>query len=397
MAYFAGVIAFAFGIAVTIALHEWGHYTVARLSGMWVRRYFIGFGPTLYSFRRGHIEYGLKAIPMGGFCDIAGMTAIDQMTAQEQPHAMYKKAWWQRVLVLCGGIMMNIIIGMSIIYGLSLTSGLPNPDADYRPVIGSLTCVSNTAGGQCTGTGPGEQAGLQVGDRVISINGQAVETFSEIAPIIQPLAGETAQFLVDRAGGQVEVPVPVATVATPLADGSVSNIGAVGIVSQPITDAVKTYSVITGIPATIRFTGDVFAATWDGLKAFPGKIPGVIAAIFGAQRDEESPMSVVGASRVGGELAERNLWAMFWLLLANLNFFLALFNLLPLPPLDGGHIAVVIYEVLRNGLRRLRGLKPGGPADYRKLMPLTYAATAILVVVGGVVLIADVVNPIRLF
>ena len=108
-------------------------------------------------------------------------------------------------------------------------------------------------------------------------------------------------------------------------------------------------------------------------------------------------MSVVGASRVGGELVERSLWDVFWMMLASLNFFLALFNLIPLPPLDGGHIAVVLYEKVRDFFRRLRGKGVGGPANYEKLMPVTYAMAAALLTVGVIVIVADVVNPVRLF
>ena len=108
-------------------------------------------------------------------------------------------------------------------------------------------------------------------------------------------------------------------------------------------------------------------------------------------------MSVAGASRVGGELVERSLWNMFWMMLASLNFFLALFNLVPLPPLDGGHIAVVLWEKVRDFFRRLRGLAPAGPANYEKLLPVTYAMAAVLMVIGGLVIVADVVNPVRLF
>ena len=131
--------------------------------------------------------------------------------------------------------------------------------------------------------------------------------------------------------------------------------------------------------------------------AFPGKIPGVVASIFGGERDIEGPISVIGASRTGGDLVERDQWPAFWMMLASLNFFLALFNLVPLPPLDGGHIAVVIYEKIRNALRRLRGLPPAGPANYEKLMPLTYFMAALLLVVGVLVMAADVVNPVNLF
>ena len=131
--------------------------------------------------------------------------------------------------------------------------------------------------------------------------------------------------------------------------------------------------------------------------AFPSKIPGVVTAIFGGERDVEGPISVVGASRTGGELVERSMWSVFFTLLASLNFFLALFNLIPLPPLDGGHIAVVLWEKTRDGIRRMRGLPSGGPVNYEKLMPLTYAMATLLMGVGVLVIIADVVNPVKLF
>ena len=129
----------------------------------------------------------------------------------------------------------------------------------------------------------------------------------------------------------------------------------------------------------------------------PLMVPGVVESIGCAERDANSPVSVVGASYAGGQLVEHDQWSSFFMLLAMLNFFLALFNLVPLPPLDGGHIAVVVYEKLRDALRRLRGKQPGGPADYRKLMPLTLVVFALLTVFGALVIVADVVNPIRLF
>ena len=123
----------------------------------------------------------------------------------------------------------------------------------------------------------------------------------------------------------------------------------------------------------------------------------MVASIFGQEREADGPMSVVGASRVGGELAQRSLWSMFFMMLATLNFFLALFNLIPLPPFDGGHIAVIGYEKVRDGIRKLAGKPALGAADYTKLMPVTYAMAALLMGVGAIVIVADVVNPIRLF
>ena len=167
--------------------------------------------------------------------------------------------------------------------------------------------------------------------------------------------------------------------------------------SAPIKDGVKQFGPVEAVPATLKFSGEMLGATVDGLIAFPGKIPGVVASIFGAERDTEGPVRVIGASRAGGELVERSLWPLFWMMLASLNFFLALFNLVPLPPLDGGHIAVIIYEKVRDFFRRLRGLPPGAPVNYEKLMPLTYAMAAALLLIGLFVMVADVINPVRIF
>ncbi|QNQ90453.1 PDZ domain-containing protein [Corynebacterium poyangense] len=400
-AYLLGVFLFAVGIAVTIALHEWGHMTAARIFGMRVRRYFIGFGPRVFSFRRGHTEYGLKAIPLGGFCDIAGMTAQEQLTPEEVPHAMFNKPWWQRIIVLLGGVIMNILVGMIILYGVAVSSGIPNPYADPSPVVGELSCVSNQRDAQhleaCSGTGPAEKAGLRPGDRIKSIDGNVVQSFSQVRDWVLERPGQEIRLGIERDGHPQEITITVASVNRLDHDGHSFRAGAIGVNAGAPPDAVRRFGPIEAIPATAQLSAQTFSASFQGLMSLPAKIPSVAMSITGKERDKESPMSVVGASRVGGELVEHNYWNVFFLLLANLNFFLALFNLIPLPPLDGGHIAVVLWEKIRDGVRRLRGLPAAGPADYSKLMPLTMTIAAILVAFGALVLVADVVNPIRLY
>ncbi|GAB3699171.1 M50 family metallopeptidase [Corynebacterium nasicanis] len=399
--YLLGVFLFALGIAVTIALHEAGHMFTARAFGMRVRRFFIGFGPTVWSRRRGHTTYGLAALPLGGFCDIAGMTAQDELTPEEKPHAMVDKPWWQRVAVLSGGVIMNVIVGVIIIYGLAVTSGLPNPNIDTTPTVGEVSCVSDQTGpdtlADCSGTGPAGEAGVQVGDRILAIDGEAVDSFTNLRETVLTRPGEDVVLTVERGSRTFDVTVPVAPVTRLDAAGNEVTAGAVGLSSAPIDNAWVSYGPVEAVGATGAFTWDLLDATVRGLASFPAKIPGVVASIFGAERDMEGPMSVVGASRLGGELVERSLWNMFWMMLASLNFFLALFNLVPLPPLDGGHIAVVLWEKVRDFFRRLRGLAPAGPANYEKLLPVTYAMAAVLLTIGGLVIVADVVNPVRLF
>ncbi|AIU32954.1 signaling protein [Corynebacterium ulcerans] len=402
LSYFIGVAAFAVGIAVTIALHEWGHYTAARACGMRVRRYFIGFGPRIFSFKRGHTEYGFKAVPLGGFCDIAGMTNQDPVTPEEAPHSMMHKPWWQRIIVLLGGILMNILVALIVLYGVAITAGLPNNHVDTTATVGETSCVAPkqidaATLAPCSGAGPAAEAGLKQGDRIVAIDGQAMRSFVTVREYVQDKAGKTIAVTVDRDGSQLTLNVPVANALRLNAKGEEVSVGAIGVSSAPLKDVVLHYNAISAVGGTLSYAGDLLGATVKGLVSFPAKIPGVAASILGGQRDQESPVSVVGASRIGGELAQKSLWSMFFLMLASLNLFLALFNLIPLPPLDGGHIAVVIYEKLRDAFRKARGLEPAGPADYAKLIPLTVGVAALLMGVGALVIIADVVNPIKLF
>lgn len=400
--YLLGVVLFAFGIAATIALHELGHMSAARMFGMRVRRYFVGFGPTLVSWNKGHTEYGFKAVPLGGFCDIAGMTNQDEVTAEEAPYAMRNKPWWQRIIVLLGGIIMNVLLALGLIYSVAVGYGLPNPNVDLTATVGETGCVAQKqidaqTLSPCEGEGPAAHAGIAPGDKIYAVNGQATPSFQDVATAVRQHPGETVVLEIGRDGRRQDVSVAVSSVQRLNTDGQEVTVGAIGVSSAPYKDLVLDYGPVDGVGATFAFTGQLLGATMQGLAAFPAKIPGVAASIFGAQRDQESPMSVVGASRVGGELAQRDSWPMFVMLLANLNLFLALFNLVPLPPLDGGHIAVVFYEVIRDRIRKLRGLAPAGPADYTKLMPLTYTVAVLLLSVGALVIVADVVNPVRLF
>lgn len=408
-AFVLGIVLFALCIALSIALHEAGHMLTAKAFGMRVRRFFLGFGPTLVSAKRGETEYGIAALPFGGFCDIAGMTAMDPLTPEEEPRAMYRKPWWQRVAVMSGGIVMNLLLGFMVIYLLAVSAGIPNPYADRTPTVGELSCTSDqideTSLAECSGDGPAAAAGVRPGDRVLTVDGGELQSFVELRDYVLERPGETIVLGVERGGPGggnnqpefVEIPVHVDEVTRLGADGQPYAAGAVGMGSAPVVDAMKRFGPVEAVPAAGRLSGEMISASVEGLIALPGKIPGVVSAVFGGERDVEGPISVVGASRAGGELVEQNQWSIFFSLLASLNFFLALFNLVPLPPLDGGHIAVVLYEAVRDRIRRLRGLPPGVPVNYEKLMPLTYTMAALLLGVGVLVIIADVTNPVRLF
>ncbi|TLG16526.1 site-2 protease family protein [Nocardia cyriacigeorgica] len=399
MVFAFGFALFALGITISIALHECGHMWAAQATGMKVRRYFIGFGPRIFSFRRGETEYGLKALPLGGFCDIAGMTALDELEPEELDRAMYRQATWKRLVVMFGGIAMNFLLGFLLVVVLAVGWGLPNFNQPPATALGEMSCVAtqNPDGtlAECTGTGPAQRAGLQRGDVVKAVNGVEVETWREFQTETQNQTGPFT-YTIERDGQILTIPVtPERVIRYPSDGGPGREVSAVGVGSdyyEPVQ-----YNVLAAIPAAGAFTGDMFVRTFESLAKMPAKVADLWTAVTGGERDPETPVSVYGASKIGGETAERGLWGLFILVLASLNFFLGAFNLLPLLPLDGGHIAVVLYEKLRNTVRGWKGLAPGAPVDYLKLLPVTYVA----VVIGGaymvLTLVADIVNPIELF
>ena len=395
MVFALGVVLFALGIGVSIALHEAGHMWTAKAFGMRVRRYFIGFGPRIFSFRRGETEYGLKAIPAGGFCDIAGMTALDEVTPEEAPRAFFRKPTWQRVIVLSAGSLTHFVIGMLLVYALAVTAGLPN--LRNTAVVGELSCaanqVSRTELAPCAPgvPEPAVAAGLRPGDRLVSVAGRPTPTWPDAVAAIRGAGGPTP-VVVERGGEELAVTVDVAAVQRIDASGATVTVGAIGAGQRTIFE----YGPLSAVPATLDFTGQMFGNVWQGILSFPERIPALWQALDGGVRDENTPVSVVGASIIGGDAAERGLWEYFVLLLVLLNFFIGVFNLLPLLPLDGGHIAVNLYERVRDGVRSRLGKPAMPPVDYTRLLPLTY----LVILVGGAVslltLAADIVNPIRL-
>ncbi len=407
MGFAIGFVLFALGITVSVALHECGHMWAAQATGMKVRRYFIGFGPKVFSFRRGETEYGLKALPLGGFCDIAGMTALDEIDPRDLDRAMYRQATWKRLIVMFGGIFMNFLLGFLLIMLMAVVWGLPRlSDTPPDTMIDTPSCVANekpkSQGYEsCTGTGPAGAAGLKRGDLVTAIDGSPITTWDQFRSNTENKSGPIV-YTVKRDGQTLDitvVPQQATTYLDPVTKKPTDTprtVSKVGVGKMLAYDPVK-YNVLSAIPASASFTGTMFVNVAQSLAHMPAKVVSLWHAVTGGQRDQDTPISVYGASRIGGETAEHGLWNVFVLTLASLNFFLGAFNLLPLLPLDGGHIAVVIYEKLRNLVRGRRGLPPGAPVDYLKLLPATY----VVVVIGGaytvLTLVADVVNPIKLF
>ena len=412
MMFVIGIVLFALAILVSVALHECGHMWVARATGMKVRRYFVGFGPTLWSTMRpnklGTTEYGVKAIPLGGFCDIAGMTSVDTLRPEDEPYAMYKQKTWKRVAVLFAGPAMNFIIGLVLIYGIAIVWGLPNLHPPTAAIVGETSCVKSEVVkgelGTCTGTGPAAQAGIEAGDVVVKVGGTEVSTFEEMVTEVRKSSGPTP-FVVERTvdGTTTTVDTIVDVVTTkrwvaPSGGGDAtgpSDVGSIGIGAAQF--GPTHYNALSAVPGTFAFTGDLAVELGKSMAAIPSKVGALVHAIGGGERDPETPISVVGASIIGGDTVDHGLWVAFWFFLAQLNFVLGAINLVPLLPFDGGHIAVAIYEKIRNLFRSTRGVRPAAPVDYTKLMPATYVILAVVVGYMALTVTADLVNPIRLF
>lgn len=414
MSYAFGVFIFAVGILVSVCLHEAGHLLTAKRFGMKATHYFAGFGPTVWSFRRGETEYGLKAIPAGGFVKIIGMTPLEEVPEADRERAFWRYPLWQRTIVLVSGSLTHFGLAIVIFYFAAMTTGLPNPAAmsfdaaSAKPVIGEVTpCVVpdytivNGDLRKCRAgdpVGPAKAAGLQRGDRVLSVGGAPVATYGDFVEKVRTSPAGPVQIGYVRDGVQRTTEANLVTTQRPAfgkADGKPSAVSAIGV-SVRYPKSVLAYGPVAAAPAALGFTGDSVQQTFQALSAFPSKIPKLLDAIGGQTRDPETPISVVGASRIGGEAVQIGEPIFFLLLLGGLNVFIGIFNLFPLLPLDGGHVAIAWYERARSWVAARRGKEDPGRVDYNKLLPVTYL---VILLFGGLTVLtlaADIVNPVRL-
>jgi len=407
MMWIIGVALFGLFILVSVALHECGHMWAARATGMKVRRYFVGFGPTLWSTRRpnklGYTEYGVKAVPLGGFCDIAGMTAIDEIAPEDERYAMYKQETWKRVLVLFAGPAMNFVIGLVLIYGMALMWGLPNLHPQPAAYVAETSCVapqlSKDQMGKCEGIGPAAAAGIKAGDIIVKVGDKDVSNPDEMVAAVRALTGPT-QFVIERDGTKITTMVDVTrtqrwTSKDAQAPTTVSAVGISAAEFGPVK--YEQFNPVTAIPGTVAFTGDLAIELGKSLAKIPTKIGALVHSIGGGERDPETPISVVGASIIGGDAFEHGYFMAFWFFLAQLNFVLGAINLVPLLPFDGGHIAIALFEKIRNMIRKARGMVAAAPVNYLKLMPATYVILVVVIGYMALTVTADFVNPIRPF
>jgi len=426
--YTLGVVIFALGLVLSIALHEIGHMVPAKKFGVKVTQYMVGFGQTIWSVKRGDTEYGVKAFPLGGYIRMVGMLPPPKLDANAQARGItrgffgrliadaraaedketkttdesrlfYRLAWWKKVIVMAGGPMMNVVLAILLLGAVFMGIGLRTPSLDVAEVS---ECVLATAlATDCSGStqaSPAQRAGLQAGDRVVSFNGSQVESWDQLSRAIQDNGAGRAVLGVVRDGKAMTLTTN--TVVAPRPGDSVAQetveVGFLGV-TPGLTRERQSFGFV------VSTMGDYTKRTGSAITQMPQRMVGVFKAAVGIEdRDPESPMSVVGASRVAGEVATTDTiswtdrWAMLLTLLGVVNLFVALFNFIPLLPLDGGHIAGALYEAATRGIARLRGRPDPGYADVAQLLPIAYGLASVLIVMGVVLIWADIVNPITL-
>jgi len=373
-----GIAAFIVALLFSVMVHEFGHYLTARRYGMRVSEFFLGFGKRLWSFTKGETEFGIKAIPAGGYCKIEGMAPGDQMPAGEEDRAFYKASSGKKLIVLGAGSFLHFVLGYLLLFVLFAGVGT----TQVLPVIGEV--VPNSAA---------QAAGIQVGDEVVSINGVKVSVWIEDVEKIRNSEGKELELGLIRDGQEITV-----TATARLTDVEGTKRYLLGIVN---TVGVKRIGVMESTAKAFTLTKSFVTESVKSLIQLPSKIPALWGqTVRGEERDANGLVGVVGVARVSGEavgssaLTGSERLATFLLIVASLNIFVGIFNLLPILPLDGGHMAVAIADEIRAFYARLRGRARPPAIDVTVLTPVTLVVFVILACLTLLLLVADVINPV---
>ncbi|BDZ61435.1 zinc metalloprotease Rip1 [Demequina sediminis] len=434
MAEVVGWIVLLVGLLISIALHEVGHMVPAKKFGVRVSEYFVGFGPTVWSRRGKETEYGVKAIPLGGYVRLVGMippeaavkpvrgngriarliadtraASVDEILPGEDHRAFYRLTWWRKAIVMLGGPVVNLIIAVVLFTGVFSFVGTPgHPTLTVAnvtacvPAAGAIDCAPGDP------ASPASLAGLEPGDTVTAVDGTPVSTWDELTGVIAASPGEELLLTVEREGGTVEVPVtPVPRERATYDENGAPIVDAAG---APVTETAGYLGVSPtaetqrqGIGAGVEWTGYVLGRTAEVIVELPQHVYHVARAAVGLEeRSQESIMGIVGVARVTGEISAAEVdgygltekVADMLMLLGGLNLALFAFNMIPLVPLDGGHVASALWQGIKNGYAKVRGLPRPAPVDVARMMPLAYGVFALLLVMGVILIYADIVAPV---
>ncbi len=387
-----GGVGFIVALLISVMIHEFGHYVTARRYGMKVTEFFVGFGPRIWSMRRGETEFGIKAIPAGGYCRISGMSAQEELSVDDEPRAFFRAPLRSRLVVLGAGSFLHFVLGLLIFFILFTSIGtlqiLPT-------VTGVRECISTTA---TCGVGsipaPAKVAGIKIGDKVIGINGVEMPR-QELDPILRASAKKEVTLIIDRGGAKINISLTPATRVI----GGVSS-GVIGIESE---QGFIRESFLAAIPLTGKEFKNTFIGSLKGLWSLPSKIPALMRqTFFGEERTLDGPVGLVGVTRVSAQVGGSDSLIpyaklfIFLQIIAGLNIFVGIFNLLPILPMDGGHMAVAVVEGVRRRTARARGKPDPGAIDVERLTPITLFVFLILVGLTLLLLAADIFNPISL-
>ncbi|HEY7483696.1 MAG TPA: site-2 protease family protein [Streptosporangiaceae bacterium] len=390
-----GVVAFVVALLATVMLHEAGHFLTAKRFGMKATQFFVGFGPTLWSRTRGETEYGIKAVLLGGYVRIIGYTPLEQIDPQDEHRAFYRQPAKQRAVVIGAGVVINFVIGFLLLVLLNMTTGLPAGQNRTTIVESISTCVPPSIDRPCESGAPrppAAQAGLRVGDRVLSFAGRPIKNWDELrAAILATKPGTEVTVVVQRGDREQTLRLRPADV-----DGH-------AFVGMSPRVTVARWDRMGPLDASVT-AGTQFGTYLGQLGHIVVDLPAAIPKLFSPDR-AETPAgqvgSVYGAGQVSGEIfASSQSWRykafLFLSLVISVNIFVGALNVIPLLPLDGGHLAVLCYERIRAWIARMRGLPDPGTVDMTKLMPVTYVAVVLLVGLGVLLILADVLNPLKL-
>ena len=375
---FFGIIAFAIALLLSVMVHEFGHYITAKRFDMKVTEFFLGFGKRLWSFTRGETEFGIKAIPAGGYCRIEGMTPRDEMPIGEESRAFFGATTTRKLIVLGAGSFAHFVIGFLLIFSIFFGVGVNTLLSDISQVAPNSAAAA---------------AGFQPGDKITAVNGKKVTNWYEDSQAIRDSQGKELSFTVLRDGNEITISAAPTYVES-------DKRYVLGVVTKIGT---QREGFIPSISESGRAIAVLTRESVKALIALPTKVPQLIRQTFGGEkRDPNGLVGVVGAARVSGDAVSSNKLnnterlGTFLLLVASLNIFVGLFNLLPLLPLDGGHMAVAIADEIRAFFARLRGKPRPVGIDVNVLTPITMTVFVVLAVLTSILLIADIFNPVSL-